>query len=108
MSDAHADPDAHMPTYNRSIILLAVLTAVEFGIAALMHPDAEGEAIIPFVAGVLVMLALAAWKAIIVGQIFMHLKYDPRILRWIAISPVVLGAPLIALACFDAIRGPTF
>lgn len=108
MADAHADPDAHMPTYNRTIILLSVLTAVEFVLAWMIAPGEGAEPMLPFMLGVLGLMGLAAWKAIQVGRIFMHLTYDPRILTWIAVSPVVLGTPLVALACFDAIRGPTF
>lgn len=39
---------------------------------------------------VLVVLALSSIKAILVGMYYMHLKMDARLLRWVALGPLVL------------------
>jgi caa(3)-type oxidase subunit IV len=102
----HEEHGDHLAQYWRTIITLSVLTAIEFAIAFAIQPGDDGTSAIPFVVGVLIMLALAAWKAVLVGKVFMHLSYDPKLLAWIAVSPVILGAPLVGLVCFDAIQGP--
>lgn len=113
MDDAHASHPAaapvgdhvesHLPTYRKVIVILAVLTAVEFAIAQVMPK--EGAV---FVAGVLVLLALAFVKAVYVARFFMHIKYDPNVLAFLACIPLILGPPLVLVAGFDLIRGPNF
>lgn len=99
---------SHMATYWRVIIMLTVLTAAEFAIAFAVAPADDGTPSSYFMIGVLGLLALAAWKAVLVAQVFMHLKYDPRILGVIAVSPVVLSAPMILFCVWDGIKGPGF
>ena len=94
----------HMPTYWRVIVTLTVLTAIEFGISFAMH----GAAATLFMLGVLALIGLAAWKAVLVARFFMHLRYDPKLLSLIAIVPVILAAPLVLLATYDGIHGPSF
>ncbi len=94
----------HMRQYWRVIISLAVLTAVEFGVAIPLH-GREGAILM---LGILALLGLAAWKAALVGRCFMHLQYDPRLLSLIAITPVVLAGPLLAVGVFDGRHGPNF
>ena len=94
----------HMPTYWRVIITLAVLTGVEFGIAFLM----KGVGPTAFMLGVLALIALAAVKAVMVAKFFMHLKYDPKILALLCLTPVVLGTPLVLFCVYDGIHGPGF
>ncbi len=106
MSDAHAE--SHLPTYTRVIITLAVATAIEFGIAMFIGLDEAGVKPKMWMIGVLALIGLAAWKAILVGKIFMHLKYDPKILSLLAITPVVLATPLCAFCIWDGIAGPGF
>lgn len=100
MTENHEE--SHLPVYKRVIVTLAVLTAVEFGIAWLMHGASPGL----HATGVLSLIGLAAWKAVLVARFFMHIKYDPRILALLAVIPVVLGAPIVFLVGFDLIRGP--
>ena len=101
-----ADPDVHeldhhLKDYKKIIVVLTVATAIEFGISALMAKGSLG-----FVLGVLVLVAIAFFKAVLVAKFFMHLRYDPRILSMIAITPLVLATPLNIICCFDAIKGP--
>ncbi len=97
-------PADHMGIYWRVIITLAVFTGIEFGISFAIH----GAAATAFMLGVLGLLGLAAWKAVLVARFFMHLEYDPGILAFLALVPGVLGTPLIAFGVYDGIAGPGF
>ena len=94
----------HMPIYWRVIITLAVLTLAEFGIAMAI----DGAAPTAFMLGVLALILLAAVKATMVARIFMHLKYDPKILSAICILPVILASPLVLFCIWDGLNGPSF
>ena len=107
MDDAHAPAENHLSTYNKIILTLTVLTGVEFGLAFAIKPE-SGEPVIPFLVGVMALLVLTVWKATLVGRVFMHLKYDPRLLGWICVSPVILGTPLVIIGLYDGIHGGSF
>ena len=97
----------HMPTYWRVIIALSVLTIAEFGIAFLIE-DIKAESPGMFVLGVLGLILLAVVKAVLVARVFMHLKYDPKILSWLCVIPVILGTPLVLFCIWDGLQGPAF
>lgn len=99
--DVH-ELDHHLVSYKKIITVLAVATAIEFGLSYLMQVKTLG-----FTAGVLVLVALAFFKAILVAKFFMHLKYDPKILALIAATPLVLATPLNIICIFDACKGPS-
>ncbi len=105
-NDAHengaAALDAHLRSYKKIIVTLAVLTGVEFGLAYLMGHG------LGFAAGVILLVGVAAWKAVLVARFFMHLRYDPRVLALIALTPVILATPLAALVAFDCVKGAGF
>ena len=98
----------HVKMYNRTIVVLTVLTAVEFGLAYLVKPGGDSEPTLGIEVGLTLLCALAAWKAILVGRVFMHLKFDPKVLSLLAVCPVILGAPLIVVGPYDAIYGGAF
>lgn len=83
---AHAHPTA--ATFWKTFVMLFVVTAIEFGIVYI-------EGIRPVVLTVLV--ALSVLKFWYVASIFMHLKFDHKILGWVFAVGVVL-AGLITLA----------
>jgi len=89
--------ESHMGTYNRVILALGGMTALEFVVAYAM------KELDLFTVGVLVLLTLAGWKAWLVARAFMHLKYDPRLLAVVALTPVVLATPLVALVVWDLV-----
>lgn len=104
-----ADADSHLSTYNKIIITLSVLTIIEFAIAYAMSPgDAETAAMIGFTLGVLILVGLACWKAVLVARYFMHIKYDPKVLAYIILSPVALMFPLVLVPLYDAVKGPAY
>ena len=94
----------HMPIYWRVIITLGVLTGGEFAIAMAI----DGVAPTVFMLGVLSLILLAAIKATMVARIFMHLKYDPKILSLLCIVPLILGSPLVIFCIWDGLKGPSF
>lgn len=79
--------------YIQVFVGLAVLTAVEVGVAALS---------IDKTLQIIVLLLLAASKAALVAMFFMHLRYDHRILTIIGGFPLILV--LIMLLIFMADR----
>ena len=109
MNDEHAAHEDHMPVYWRTIVTLTVLTAVEFGVA-IFGMQTGDAAVRPrlWVLGVVVLVALAAWKAVLVARFFMHLRYDPKILALIAATPVVLATPLVLFCIWDGTAGYGF
>lgn len=79
--------------YLKVFVALAVLTAIEVGVAGM----ALGEA-----ARVILLLGLAAAKASLVALFYMHLRYDHRILAIVGSFPLLLV--IIMLIVFMADR----
>jgi caa(3)-type oxidase subunit IV len=96
-----ADLDHHLHDYKKIITVLSVSTALEFGVSALMANGTMGLFL-----GIVVLVVIAFFKAVLVARFFMHLRYDPRPLAWIAVTPLMLATPLNVICCFDAIKGP--
>lgn len=89
MMDPAAAPDtvaAEKPTpkYMMVFVALAVLTAIELGVAFVGLSQ---------IATMLVLIALALWKAALVGLYYMHLRWEPKPLHLILMS--VLPLPFI-------------
>jgi caa(3)-type oxidase subunit IV len=99
--DVH-ELDHHLKDYKKIITVLAVATGIEFGIAWLMTSGRLGV-----VAGIVVLVAIAFFKAVLVAKFFMHLKYDPKPLAFVAITPLILATPLNIICCFDQCTEPT-
>lgn len=99
-NDVH-ELDHHLGDYRRIIIVLSVATIVEFGISFLIT---GGQ--LPLFAGILVLVGIAFFKAVLVAKFFMHLRYDPRILGMIAVTPLAMASIINLICCFDAIKGP--
>lgn len=99
--DVH-ELDHHLGHYKKIIVVLTVLTGIEFGISYLM-----GAHHLAFTVGVIVLLALAFFKAALVAKFFMHLRYDPKPLAIFIVIPLVLASPILIICCFDAIKGPS-
>lgn len=66
--------------------LLFVLTVVEIGVAFLSWSK---QVII------LVLVALAIWKALLVAMYYMHLRFEGNRLRILAVAPLPLAVILI-------------
>jgi cytochrome c oxidase subunit 4 len=71
---------------------LAVLTAVEVGIAFIGLPRKMTIA---------VLVALAIWKAMLVALYFMHLRYEPNGVRILAIAPILPAILLVVIIMME-------
>jgi cytochrome c oxidase subunit 4 len=74
------------PNYVLVWVALAVLTAVEVGITYLSWSKTTL---------IVVLIGLAVWKAVLVAMYFMHLKYEKRPLRILAVAPIPLAFILV-------------
>jgi cytochrome c oxidase subunit 4 len=77
------------PNYVLIWVYLAVLTAVEVGIAFVSHFSKTTL--------IIILLFLAVWKALLVALYFMHLKFERWNLRTIALIPIPLALILIIM-----------
>ena len=74
------------PRYILIWVILLVLTLAEVGYAFLSLPK------IVLAVGLILM---AVWKAVLVAMYYMHLKYEPRRLWILAVSPLPLAVILV-------------
>jgi cytochrome c oxidase subunit 4 len=75
------------PNYVAVWFDLAVLAAVEIGVAFLSH--------LPKPMLMLALIFLAIWKALLVALYFMHLRFESNRLRIMAIAPLPLAVILV-------------
>jgi cytochrome c oxidase subunit 4 len=88
MAQAAATQPGHAhPKYMLIWLYLAVLTAVELGVAFLPWPKKVL---------ILCLLFLAVWKALMVALFYMHLRFEPNRLRLLVVAPLPLAAILVA------------
>jgi cytochrome c oxidase subunit 4 len=77
---AVSEPARHAhPNYVGIWVALAALTGLELGVAFLPWPKTTL---------VLLLVALAVWKALLVALYYMHLRFERRPLRILAIAPL--------------------
>jgi cytochrome c oxidase subunit 4 len=82
---ARAEHSKH-PNYVGVWFALAALTALELTVAFLPW----SKRVI-----VLILVALAVWKALLVALYYMHLRFEPRRLLLLAIAPLPLAVILV-------------
>lgn len=75
------------PNYIAIWVYLAVLTAVEIGVAFLSG--------MPKVVLMIALVFLALWKALLVALYFMHLRFETYRVRILAIVPLPLALILV-------------
>ncbi len=85
---AHDHAPASVGTYVKVAILLTIITALEVGIIYIRR-------LTPILIPLLIVMATA--KFALVALFFMHLRYDPRPLKFLFLGPLIV-AILIALA----------
>jgi cytochrome c oxidase subunit 4 len=81
------------PNYIAIWFWLAVLTAVEVGVAAMTG--------IPRHWLVLALLVMAIWKALLVALYFMHLRFEPRRLLIVVLAPLPLAVILVSTVLME-------
>jgi cytochrome c oxidase subunit 4 len=74
------------PRYILIFVILLVLTLAEVGYAFLD---------LPRIVLALGLIFMAVWKAVLVAMYYMHLKYEPRRLWILAVSPIPLAFILV-------------
>lgn len=98
MSDAHAhEHKSHKKQYIIIFVVLAVMTALEIGVA-------EIEGLSKFSKGSSLTF-LAVGKAFLVAYFYMHLKEETKWLKFIAAVPTAAGIYATVL-CLEAIFKP--
>lgn len=75
------------PPYIAIWVVLAVLTGLEIGVAFLSWPK---------IVLILILVALAVWKALLVALYYMHLRFESTRLRILAVAPLPLAVLLVA------------
>src|SRR5438552_1989011 len=102
MADTH-DHGGHngslFRTYMTIAVALAVCTALSFIINQTLH---EQNPVLSF----LLILGVAIIKASLVGWVFMHLKWDWRMLYFIIVPVFILGAMMMVILMPDIVIGP--
>jgi len=83
---ASGRPSHAHPNYILIWVFLAALTAVELSVAFLPWP----KTLI-----IVLLIGMAFWKAALVGLYYMHLRFEPKRLRILAIAPLPLFAVLV-------------
>jgi cytochrome c oxidase subunit 4 len=86
MARATTAHQTHHPNYMGVFLGLALLTGAELGVAFLPWP----KRII-----VLILIALALWKALLVALYYMHLRFEPNRLRLLVIAPLPLAVIMV-------------
>lgn len=66
---------------------LAVLTVIEVAIPLYLHFSKRLQ--------IILLVFLALWKALLVALYYMHLRYEPRRLKWMVIAPLPLAVILV-------------
>ncbi|HKZ82512.1 MAG TPA: cytochrome C oxidase subunit IV family protein [Anaerolineae bacterium] len=82
------------PNYILVFVFLGLLTAVEVGVAFIGLLEAIR---------VPLLVALAIAKATLVGMYYMHLRFEGRVLRFIAVGPLLLAIILTLPPLVDSI-----
>lgn len=83
------------PNYIAIWVWLAVLTVVEVGVAFMSH--------FPKLTLMLILIALAIWKAWLVALYFMHLKFERWRLRLVFLVPMPLAAIVVLAVITESI-----
>lgn len=91
---AEAQEHKH-PNYIAVWAMLAILTVVE---VAIVYFRLTREWLIT------VLVLLAAWKALLVALYFMHLKFEPKRLLIIVLTPLPLALILVFLVLQENLR----
>src|SRR5262245_43255591 len=104
MADTHS-PDEHHGNLFRVYMIVAVALAVCTGSSFFFNRLAEREAITHFISFVLI-LGVAILKAVLVGLIFMHLKWDWGLVYFIIVPIFILGAMMAMVFMPDGVLGP--
>jgi cytochrome c oxidase subunit 4 len=91
MTSAAPQHKSH-PSYYLIWVVLGVLTGIELYISSLGVKFNWDKTIV-----IVILVALAVWKAVLVALYYMHLRFEPRRLRILAIAPLPLAVILVVV-----------
>jgi caa(3)-type oxidase subunit IV len=103
MTEAHHEEAHHGPDlriYLTIFAALSVFTAVSFIVNYIVRSGS-----LTAMTGMLIIMAVAVVKAILVGLIFMHLKYDWGRLYFLIIPCFILACMMIVVLMPDIVLG---
>ena len=85
----HDVADHPTPNYYFIWLVLFVLTLAEVGVAFISA--------LPKPVLIVILLAMAVWKALLVAMYYMHLKFEPKKLWIMAAAPLPLAVILVVI-----------
>jgi caa(3)-type oxidase subunit IV len=97
-ADAHADHGPNVRAYMLVFAALAIFTAVSF-----IVKDVFEEHGLDATTGMFIILGVAVIKALLVGAIFMHLKWDFSRLYFMIIPAFILGIMMMIVLMPDIV-----
>jgi cytochrome c oxidase subunit IV len=101
MSESHGPEAHHGPTigvYLAVGVALAVLTALSFVFNYLAHEERQ---VISKFASFALILTVAVCKAVLVGMVFMHLRWDWFKLYFMIVPAFILGTMMMVVLLPD-------
>lgn len=101
MADSHSE--AHGPSVNMYWVIFAALSV--FTVISFVVNDRVRSGAMTAQTGFLLIMGVAVCKAVLVGMIFMHLKWDWGRLYFMIIPAIILGALLIVVLLPDIVLG---
>lgn len=81
------------PNYYLVWLFLAILTLAEVGVAFISTISKEVL--------IVILLAMAVWKALLVALYYMHLKMEPKRLWLVAAAPLPLALIFVAIVLLE-------
>ena len=90
---APAEQPHAQPNYMGVFVGLTVLTVAEVLVAFVSH--------LPKTMLIVILIGLALWKALLVALYYMHLKFEPRKLWLVALSPLPLALLLVTAVLLE-------
>jgi cytochrome c oxidase subunit IV len=84
--------DDHKSIYIKNAVWLAILTLLEVGVAFLS---------ISRMGQIVLLFAFAATKMMMVAMIYMHLRYETKVLQWILFIPIPAGILFTIALMYD-------
>ncbi len=104
MAEPTHDGEHHGPSFNTYMAVaaaLAVCTATSF-----LFNTLADQGTISHVTSFLLILTVAIIKAVLVGWVFMHLKWDWKLLYFLLVPAFILGVMMMVVLMPDALLGP--
>jgi len=84
--------DDHKSIYLKNALWLVILTVLEVGVAYI-EISRSGQ--------IVLLLAFAVTKMMLVAMIYMHLRYETKVLKWILFVPIPAGILFTVALMYD-------